>query len=431
MSAIVEASDLGRRYRHGVAQSGPRTWRTLLSNRRPGRGLRPVWALRHVSFTLDQGRSLGLVGPNGAGKSTLLRLLGGIGLPDEGQLHVDGRVAGMFELGQDFHPDLTGRDNIRTAGLVAGFSRREIQGMTPSIVQFADLGRFIDSPVRVYSSGMKARLAFAVAIHVEPEILLIDEVLAVGDVGFQRRCYDRLRDLRTAGVTIVLASHSVDEVRELCDEVIWLRGGRLIASGPPGLVLERYAEITAQETRLVTPSVEAAPRTSSDRLRLNDNRFGTLEATIDDVRIQDSSGHECASIPCGAFLRLVVNTSIPDHVGPVTLSVKLVRHRDGLVCLDTSTRSSSRGFVTFMAEFERLDLASGDYAFDVGLFSHDWDRTFDLHQGAYGLRVTSSWSSDAVVLPPIGWTVTNVSSSAPGGDPVADSLVASPGVAED
>ena len=409
MSTVIEATGIGRRYRHGIAESGPRTWRNVLSKRRPSRDLRPLWALRNVSFGVGLGRSVGLVGPNGAGKSTLLKLLGGIGLPDEGTLRVDGRVAAMFELGQDFHPDLTGRDNIQTAGVIAGFSRRDVQRRLPDVIEFAGLGRFIDSPLRVYSSGMKARLAFSVAIHTEPEVLLIDEVLAVGDVGFQLRCRERLSQLRDAGVTIVLASHSVEEVQALCDEVIWLRGGRVVACGPPGRVLERYAEITAKETRLATPAITLEQRTPSGvRLDLRENRFGTLEATIDYLHIMDCWGHECSTAESGTPVQLRISTSVPEHLQPAILSVKLIRDRDGLVCVDTSTQGSGKGnSISFTADFGRLDLGAGDYSFDVGLHSADWDRTFDFHKSAYHLRITSKWLGEAVLAPPVGWSVSD------------------------
>lgn len=416
MPTLIQASDVGRRYRHGLAESGPLTWRKLLSRRAPGRDLKPLWAVRHISFDLDAGETLGIVGPNGAGKSTLLRLLGGIGRPDEGELKVDGRVAAMFELGQDFHPDLTGRDNVRTAGVIAGFSRRETEKRLPRVLEFAGLGPFIDSPLRVYSSGMKARLAFAVAIHTDPEILLVDEVLSVGDVGFQRRCSERLRELRTAGVTIVLASHSIDEVMELCDEVMWLRGGRIVAAGPPRLVLDRYVENTSLETRLLTPSIDLDQRTPAGvPLELHRNRFGTLEATIDSVQILDGEGRDCTVLPSGSALRLEVRSSVPSDIGSVNLSIKLIRHRDGLVCMDMSTSASAiAGSVEFAADVERIDLAPGDYELDVGLYTADWDRTLDFHKSAYDLRVSNTCSPEAVLAPPVSWTVREAPPREPG-----------------
>ena len=406
MASAVEAVDVGRRYRHGIACEEPLTWRSLLSNRRPNRRLQPIWALRHVDFALPWGSSLGLVGPNGAGKSTLLKLLGGIGLPDEGQVRVNGRVSALFDIGQDFHPDLSGRDNARIAGVIAGFTRKEIQRRLPGIIEFAGLGRFIDSPLRVYSAGMKARLAFAVAIHTEPEVLLVDEVLAVGDIGFQRQCTQRIRELRGAGVTIVVASHSVDEVRSLCDEVLWLRGGRVIASGSPDEVLQRYVDTTSEETRLLTPvSTDDYIAHEGVRLDLHENRFGTQEATVDRVWILDCQGQVKGPVQTSTSLRIEIIASVPPGIGGVNVSIKLLRRRDGLVCVDTSSHvTPEAGTIRTVAEIERLDLAPGDYAFDVGLYTEDWDRTLDLHKGAYHLEVTGGGPTDSVLVPPVAWT---------------------------
>lgn len=411
MPPVIEAVSVGRRYRHGITESGPLTWRKLVSSRRPTRGLHPVWALRDVSFSVDGGRSLGLVGPNGAGKSTLLRLIGGVGLPDEGCLEVRGRVAALFELGQDFHPELTGRDNAITAGVVAGFSRKEMLERLPSVVEYAGLERFIDSPLRIYSSGMKARLAFAVAIHTAPDVLLVDEALAVGDVGFQRRCHESMRALRAAGVTIIVASHSVQEVRALCDDVLWLQAGRVVATGSPDEVLRRYEETTSRRTELLTPHHGDDLLTPQGlRLELHKNRFGTQEATIDAVRLLDPYCEDGSATQAGSSLRVEVLASIPEHCRPAAISLKLCRRVDGVTCLDTSTTvCTGRELVRVVADIDRLDLSPGFYSFDVGLFSGDWGRTYDFHKEAYELEVRGNGPVDAVWAPPVGWTVEDAS----------------------
>jgi lipopolysaccharide transport system ATP-binding protein len=205
--------------------------------------VRPVdffWALRDVSFTIDRGKMVGLIGPNGAGKSTLLRLIGGVGVPDAGEVRVEGHIAALLDLGAGFHPELTGRENIVVSGVIAGLTRKEVLARFDSIVAFSELQEFIDSPLRTYSAGMQMRLAFAVAVHVEPEILLIDEVLAVGDLAFQRKCLERINQFKASGSTILLVSHEIAPVRELCDEVIWLQTGRVMARGSAGEVLDQY-----------------------------------------------------------------------------------------------------------------------------------------------------------------------------------------------
>jgi lipopolysaccharide transport system ATP-binding protein len=192
---------------------------------------------------------LGVLGRNGAGKSTLLKLLGAIDIPDEGQLSVHGHVGALLTLGAGFHPDLTGRENVFVSGVVHGLTRADVRQRFDSIVDFAELEEFIDSPLRIYSTGMTMRLGFAVAIHMEPEVLLIDEVLAVGDVSFQRKCIERIERFKSAGCTIILISHDPNSIRKLCDEVIWLDAGQLVAHGAADAVVEQYISNSGTASR--------------------------------------------------------------------------------------------------------------------------------------------------------------------------------------
>jgi lipopolysaccharide transport system ATP-binding protein len=198
------------------------------------------WGVRNVSFNVPRGHALGVIGRNGAGKSTLLRLLGGVAKPDEGRVRIQGRLSGLLALGAGFHTDLTGRENVFVDGVVAGLTRREVMRRFDSIVEFAELRDFIDSPLRTYSSGMQMRLAFSVAIHTEPDVLLVDEVLAVGDAAFQRKCLDRIAYFKRSGCAIVLVSHDVGLVREICDQALFLRSGVVAASGTAASVTEAY-----------------------------------------------------------------------------------------------------------------------------------------------------------------------------------------------
>lgn len=205
------------------------------------------WALRKVSFTVAPGRMVGVIGRNGAGKSTLLRLIGGIGRPDEGRVTVHGRLDALLGLGAGFHHDLTGRENVYISAVVNGLTRREVAREFDSIVAFAELEEFIDFPLRTYSTGMHMRLAFAVATHTHPQVLLIDEVLVVGDVAFQRKCFDRINQFKTEGCTIVVVSHDTGLITKTCDEALWLHAGRLMAHGPANEVVDQYlAEAGAQ-----------------------------------------------------------------------------------------------------------------------------------------------------------------------------------------
>jgi homopolymeric O-antigen transport system ATP-binding protein len=198
------------------------------------------WALKDVAFDVPRGASVGVIGRNGAGKSTLLKILAGITAPTRGRIVISGRVAALIEVGSGFHPELTGRENVFLSGAILGMRRREMAAKLPSIVEFAGVGPFIDSPVKWYSSGMYVRLGFAIAAHLQPEVLLVDEVLAVGDAEFQLRCLERIRQLRSQGVTIIFISHDLTAVEQMCDQALLLEKGEIVASGNPSAVVAHY-----------------------------------------------------------------------------------------------------------------------------------------------------------------------------------------------
>lgn len=240
MRPAIVVQSLGKRFRC-YTQHRPRTlmqaaltgWRGLTSSDY-------FWALRDVSFTVAPGEMLGVVGRNGAGKSTLLRLLGRLGRPEEGTIGLNGRIGALLDLGAGFHPDLTGRENVLVNAVVAGLLHREARQQFDSIVEFAELSNFIENPVRTYSTGMMMRLAFAVAIHTRPEILLVDEHLSVGDQLFQHKCLDRITQLKAEGCAVVFISHSVEQIEKSCDRALWLNQGRIWAEGHAGTVVEQY-----------------------------------------------------------------------------------------------------------------------------------------------------------------------------------------------
>ncbi|KPK47495.1 MAG: hypothetical protein AMJ77_03000 [Dehalococcoidia bacterium SM23_28_2] len=204
------------------------------------RARQAFWALRDVSLTVRRGESVGIIGPNGAGKSTLLRIVSGLAPLTKGRLTVRGRVSPLLELGAGFHPQMNGRDNAIINAVLLGLSRKEAQEKLPEIAEFSELGEFIDQPMRTYSSGMYVRLGFAVAVHVRPEILLVDEVLAVGDAEFQRKCFDHIEKLRRDKVTIVLVSHDLENVKHFCDRAILINHGVVAADGKPQEVVDEY-----------------------------------------------------------------------------------------------------------------------------------------------------------------------------------------------
>ena len=202
--------------------------------------------LNGISFSIAQGEAVGLVGINGCGKSTLLKLMARIIYPNRGSVTTNGRVSSLIELGAGFHPDMTGRENIYTNASIFGLSHKEIEQRVEEIIAFSELGDAVDTPVRTYSSGMYMRLAFSVAIHVDADILLIDEILAVGDAAFQAKCFQRLKEIKAAGTTIIIVSHSLGQIEEFCDRSIWIRDGKIQMEGEPQIVHKNYLKSIGQ-----------------------------------------------------------------------------------------------------------------------------------------------------------------------------------------
>jgi lipopolysaccharide transport system ATP-binding protein len=405
MDLAISGRAVGKRYRryrpdrpHTLKEAALHGFRTLRSER--------FWALHNVSFDVQAGRTVGIIGANGAGKSTLLRLLAGVERPDEGVVEVRGRIGALLELGASFHPELTGHENIILSSVIAGLTRRDARARLPEIVAFAQLEKFIDSPLRTYSSGMITRLAFSIASHVDPDVLIVDEALSVGDISFQRRCIDRMYEFRRAGVTIVLVSHDPNRIRDLCDDVVWLRGGTVAAQGPPMEVTARYVQSQAEETKSLTPrDVPVSYTPAGVTLEVHRNRFGSLEATISAVRIADAWGHPSSTLVSGSPMRVEISLDIPQNVAPASVGATL-RRTDGLICFDTSTRvdySDDGG--RLILEIERLDVAAGEYMLDVGLYSPDWTRTYDYHYGTYPITIVGAPPGAGVMAPPLSWHV--------------------------
>jgi lipopolysaccharide transport system ATP-binding protein len=273
------------------------------------------WALRDISLQVRRGEVVGIIGRNGAGKSTLLKILSRITKPTEGMVRVRGRVASLLEIGTGFHPELTGRENIYLNGAVLGMRKTEIERKFDEIVGFAEVERFIDTPVKRYSSGMFVRLAFAVAAHLEPEILLVDEVLAVGDAAFQKKCLGKIGDVAKEGRTILFVSHNMTAVQSLCGRAVWLDGGRVIQQGDAGIIVTEYLQ-TAAESCLeqVWPDRDTAPGNESVRVhsarvvRLDGARIETL-----DTRTPFSLEFAYWNLKAGARLNLSV--SLYNHEG--------------------------------------------------------------------------------------------------------------------
>jgi lipopolysaccharide transport system ATP-binding protein len=350
--------------------------REIASARRHTAELRPseFWAVDNVSFDLWRGESLGLVGRNGSGKSTLLRLISGIFKPDKGSVRYEGKIAALIALGAGFNPVLTGRENVITNLAILGLSRREIQERVEEVLDFADIGDAIDAPLQTYSSGMSARLGFACAIHTRPDILLIDEVLSVGDAKFRGKCYRKLHELRRSGVATILVTHNVNAVLSMTDRAIYLSKGRMVMNGAPAAVMSRYEEdlvaIVDAQPAAVNGPADPQPH---DRVGL----------TIDSVRFVDDRGHArdpvVAGRPAQMSVRYRATRDIPE-VGLGVIVRELVDESEVVLNLhserDGKVFAVGPGQGTIDVSFPALGLRPGLYTAKVylsapGMYQYD------------------------------------------------------------
>lgn len=367
------------------------------------------WALRDISFRLAPGRTAGVIGRNGAGKSTLLRLVGGVGKADRGRIVTRGRIGALIDLGAGFHPDLSGRENVFINGVISGLTHKEVAKNFDSIVAFAELEEFIDSPLRIYSTGMQMRLAFAIAVHIQPSILLIDEILAVGDYAFQNKCLERIAQFKAQGCTILLVSHNTNLVSRFCDEVLWLEAGELKAYGEAEQVVGQYLAEMGARTRARTPDVPGVQITPTGvELRLNENRFGSLEVEIEAVNFYNTRGEPTRELESGEGVVIEIAYIAPQPIAAPIFGVTITRP-DGLVCWDSSTQhdllptSRLQGKGKVILHLERLDLVEGQYYVDVGIYQHDWEYSYDYHWHVYPLKIHSHESQKGILSPPHRW----------------------------
>lgn len=360
--------------------------------RRRGNRYEEYWALRNVSFEIERGSMFGLIGHNGSGKSTLLRCIAGIYQATEGEITTVGRLSALLELGSGFHPDLSGRENIYLNAAILGLSKQSIDEKFDEIVEFAGVADFIDAPIKVYSSGMFVRLGFAVAVHVNPEILIIDEVIAVGDEEFQRRCFDFLYDLRQRGVTIVVVSHSMDVIRSMCDRAAWLDHGTLRAEGPVAEVIAAYLrDVNTREHH----------RDGLDEsFALAADRVGTGELRVTDVTFVDDDGNESQTAthgrPITIRLHYRAESPVENPIFGLTLSAQ-----NGTLVTGTSTHLDQMptgvlhgdGAIDYV--LDRLQLTPGRYQVGIAVQDQHVQHHFDLAEALTALTVRLSEGSAA------------------------------------
>jgi len=374
----IRAEHLEKRYRLRTGRA-PTLKELVLRQLPPGE---VVQALMDVSFSVERGQCFGVVGANGSGKSTLLKLIAGTAKPTTGTIEVEGRVSALLELGAGFHPDFTGRENAYLNGSLLGLSRKETEAAMPKIEAFAQLGRFFDAPIKTYSSGMAARLGFAVAVHVDPDVLLVDEVLAVGDEYFQHKCYAKIAEFRGAGKTIVLVSHDIGLIQRLCDRAIWLDQGRAAASGTVRDVATAYhLEVGERELR------ERALRGEVG------GRSGSGEIEIVSAKVIDRGGAPKTLLEIGDPASFEIRYRNKSGLSDAVFGVYVYRD-DGTGIYGTNTMLDDvavplreEGVVRFA--MDSLALLPGAYDVDVAATDRS-DRHYDYRQKALNFRVVGT-----------------------------------------
>jgi lipopolysaccharide transport system ATP-binding protein len=361
------------------------------------------WALRDVSFAVDRGEVLCVIGENGAGKSTLLQIVAGILSPTAGSVHIAGRVSALLELGSGFDPEFSGRDNVYLNGAILGFSRREIDARFPSIEDFAEIGEFMDRPTKTYSSGMTVRLAFAVAIHADPEILLVDEALSVGDAYFRQKCMRKVHELRSRGVTILFVTHAVGDVNAIGDRALWLDSGRLRQIGDPQTVVARYLDAMSRKdqayehTRGRASDRDAGPLAPQhvEHLPNVDHRFGDARASVTGIALLDEQGEPATLLLPSSRLAVRIAVRAASHIRRPIVGFTLRNH----LGIDFSGTDTSRENVDLPA-LDPGDTLAVDFVMDVPeLYPGSFSFSPAIADGVFDRSAMCDWIDNAVTVP--------------------------------
>ena len=381
----VDIQGVGKRFRRHTDRRNSLKERIV---RGRARNPEDFWAVRDLTLQVPKGAVYGLIGHNGSGKSTLLKMIGGIYRPSEGSITADGRVAALIELGAGFHPDMTGRENIALNGSILGMPRKEIQAVTEEIVDFSGLGDFVNDPVKHYSSGMYVRLGFSVAVHMKPDVLLVDEVLAVGDEEFQRKCFDHLYQLRRSGRTIIVVSHGLGQLEGLCDEIAWLERGVMQQHGPAVETIAAYLRKVNAEEAARNPMV-SAQRGDDDSVRAGDQTVRVISGEVVDV-----DGSPITHAESGTTFRLRLTVSAPEPVLGPNVRIAL-QHDSGTLVSMLSNHRWGVDFGTFQGDHVvSMDvtgnpLLPGRYRVHIDVFDHTGSRLLDSWNDALEFAVRS------------------------------------------
>lgn len=407
MDAIV-IRNLSKRFRKNTVR---REYTTLKSElvrllKRGERKVSPrtqITALEGINLSVKPGQTFGLVGRNGSGKSTLLKLITGIYTPTEGTIEVNGRISALLELGAGFHPDFSGRENILINGIILGMSRADIRARMDEIIEFSELRDFIDEPVRTYSSGMYMRLAFSIATHVDPDVLIVDEILAVGDEHFRNKSQAKMNEFRQRGKTIFLVTHDLDTLQEWCDSAAWLDGGTLRLVGDPREVVRQYKQSVSERAASQSEEARSAGRLAAPELRqprsgppaLAGSRWGSFDLELEAVELTGAS--DLQALRPDASLSLKLRFRRFAEVGPVAFRAELLRS-DGLTVFATQAPPRAVPETGVMRlDLPRLGLAPGEYRFDVSC--HAGEVCLDAQRAAASFRIEGAQGPGVLALP--------------------------------
>ena len=368
------------------------------------------WVLKGISFQVHRGEAVGLIGENGCGKSTTLKLLTKILYPDEGTITMRGRVSSLIELGAGFHPDLSGRENIYTNASIFGLKKKEIDRRLKDIIEFSELEDYIDDPVRTYSSGMYMRLAFAVAINVDAEILLIDEILAVGDAAFQAKCFRKLQEVKAAGTTIVIVSHAMSQIERICERSIWINDGLICREGKPRDVHPHYMDWMSRKNQkrqaLEAERVETVAETDDEG---NLKRWGSGEATMTEVTVFDADGNRRREYSPREPFTIRINYTAKAELNDAVIGVAIYRSDGSLIygsntLIDTARQVTLKEQGNIDLKIDSLPVANGKYTIDLAFHRPD-GFNYDFWRGICTILIADGTQADGDISLPHRWEI--------------------------
>jgi len=406
----IEVENLSRIYRKYSEQHRFKTFKSAILKGDLFKSLKSdekVYALDNISFKVEKGTTFGVIGENGSGKSTLLKVVAGISKPTTGRVNVNGKVSALIELGAGFHPEITGRENVYINGVMLGLRKEEIDKKFNDIVKFAELEDFIDAPVKTYSSGMYMRLGFSIAINVNPEVLLVDEVLAVGDASFVPKCLDRIDEFRRRKKTILFVSHDLITVEKICDRVAWLKNGKIKALGDPKRVIDEYIQDvkSKKETDFEKEQQEEAQGDLEEDRK--GNRWGNREIEIKKVNIMDLYGKKKHVFSPSDGMVVEMNFNAKNHLKDFVFGIGIF-NTQGVCCYGTNTvlegykSESVKGSGSVTCRIDSLNLINGTYYLDVAAHRRD-GFPYDYHRNLYSFMISSDYIDSGIYRPQHSW----------------------------